>query len=90
MRKLPGVPIASIKAYLDQIDEVLTADASLDEPQRTELSSAALDRRTVAGDSTVEEISTQLVAVLEEADSTLEPGQIQTLEAHVVKRLKAR
>jgi hypothetical protein len=82
------MPIASIKTYLDQIDEALTgADATLDEPQRTELSSATRERRTVSGDSTVEQISNRLVAVFTEADETLQPGQIEALEAHVSKRL---
>jgi hypothetical protein len=84
------MPIASIKTYLDQIDEVLTTDASLDEPQRTKLSSAVRERRTLSGDSTVEELSTQLVAVLVDADATLEPGQVEVLEAHVAKRLVAK
>ena len=82
------MPIASVKTYVDQVEQVLaSADTSLDEPQRTQLSSAVQERRTVSGDSTVEDLSTQLVAVLVDADANLQPGQVEALEAHVARRL---
>jgi hypothetical protein len=76
------MPIASIKTYLDQVEQVL-ADESLDEPQLVQLRTAVKERVAVSGDP----VSTRLVAVFSDADEKLPPGQVQALEAHVLERL---
>jgi hypothetical protein len=78
------MPIASVKTYLDQVDQVLAGE-SLDESQTVQLRSAVQERVAVDGDP----VSTGLVAVLTEADAKLQPGEVQAIEAHVHKRLDA-
>jgi hypothetical protein len=89
------MPIASVKTYLDQLDQVIdTAGEQHDDAQLASLGTVVDSRRedwqAVAADNSIEAVASQVVTVLDDADANLEPNQVETLEKHVHKRVSSR